>query len=152
MAVDIKQMSRGIIEEAFNKGNVQYLDQICDPSLKVHDPLQGDFDLAGFKRMVESYRATFPDLQCTTVGICAEGDTVCTYWRFTATHQKPFMGAAPTGKKLTVEGMSFNRYRNGKLAEITSQWDTLGLLQGLGLVPKLELRPPEGTAERRPHA
>ncbi len=152
MAVDIKQVSRGILEEAFNKGNVQYLDQICDRSFKGHDPLTGDFDLAAFKGMVEGYRTTFPDLQCALIGICSEGDTVCTYWRFTATHQKPFMGAAPTGKKLTVEGMSFDRYRNGKLVESSSQWDTLGLLQGVGLVPKLELRPPAGTAERRPHA
>ena len=152
MAVDIKQVSRGILDEAFGKGKVQYLDQVCDPSFKGHDPLMGDLDLAGFKRMVEGMRESFPDLEPTLVAICAEGDSVCTLWRCTGTHQKPLMGETPTGKRITVEGITYDRFRNGKLVESTSQWDTLRLLQGVGIIPKLETRPPATGAERQPHA
>jgi len=152
MAVDIKQVSRGIAEQCFGKGNVQYLDQVCDPSFKCHDQLMGDMDLAGYKQLVQSMRASFPDLEPTVLAICAEGDTVCTYWRCTGTHSKPFLSAAPTGNKLTIEGMTLDRFRNGKLVESTSRWDTLGLLQGVGLLPKIDLRAPAAGAERRPHA
>ena len=152
MAVDLKQVSRGILEQAFGKGTVQYLDQVCDPSFRGHDPLMGELDTAGLKRMVETMRTAFPDLTPTLLAICAEGDSVCTHWRCTGTHQKPLMGAAPTGKKITVEGMTFDRFRNGKVVESFSQWDTLGLLQGIGLVPKIETRPQQPGAERRPHA
>jgi predicted ester cyclase len=88
----------------------------------------------------------------TILGTCCEGDTVCVFWRMTATHEKVFLGVAPTGKKVTAEGISFDRYRNGKLVESFTQWDTLRFLQTLGVVPKLDLAAPKAEAERRPHA
>jgi predicted ester cyclase len=152
MAIDIKQVSRGIAEEVYGKGRLEYLDQVCDPSFKLHDPLSGESDIAGVKREVETYRTAFPDLKPTVLGLCAEGDVVCMRWSCTGTNEKRFLGAEPTGKKITIEGMSFDRFRNGKLIESFTQWDTLGLLQALGVVPKMELAAPKATGERRPHA
>lgn len=152
MAVDIKQVSRRILEDVFVKGNVDYLDQVCDPSFKAHDPLTGDCDIAGFKRDATTYRAAFPDMAATVLGVCAEGDTVCMLWRMTGTHQKAFLGIEPTNKRLSVEGISFDRYRNGKLVESFSQWDTLKFLQGLGVIPEISLAKGKAAPERRPHA
>jgi predicted ester cyclase len=152
MAVDMKQVSRKILEDVFGKGKLEYLDQVCDSSFKGHDPLSGEIDVAGFKKEAENFRAGFPDLTPTVLGLCAEGDTVCMLWRCTGTHQKPFMGVEPTGRKITVDGITFDRFRNGKLVESFAQWDTLRFLQGLGIIPKLELAAPKAEAERRPHA
>ncbi len=150
MAVDIKQVSRKILEDVYGQGKIDYLDQACDKSFKAHDPLTGDADVAGAKQQAQMYRAAFPDLKPTILGICAEGDTVCTLWRMTGTHQRPLMGIQPTGKKLTVDGITFDRYRNGKLVESFAQWDTLHFLQGLGALPRLELGEATGQAESRP--
>ncbi len=153
MAIDIKQVSRSVLEEVYGKGKLEYLDQVCDRSFKGHDPLAGDADLDGVKMQVEGYRTAFPDLTPTVLGLCAEADVVCTHWRCTGTHQKRFLGVEPTGKKIAIEGMTFDRYRNGKLIESFSQWDTLRLLQALGVVPSLEFAAtPKGAAEKRPHA
>jgi predicted ester cyclase len=152
MAVDIKQVTRTILEDVYGKGKLDYLDQVCDPSFKSHDPLAGEADLAGVKREVESYRTAFPDLTPTVLGICAEGDSVCMRWRCTGTHKQRFLGVEPTGKKIAIEGISFDRFRNGKLIETFAQWDTLGLLQALGVVPRIEFATPKAEAERRPHA
>jgi predicted ester cyclase len=152
MAVDIKQVSRNILEDVFARGNIGYLDQVCDPSCKTHDPLTGDRDVAGLKRDVQTYRDAFPDLSGTILGVCAEGDVVCMHWRMTGTHQKRFLGIEPTGKKLSVEGISFDRFSGGKLVESFSQWDTLKFLQGLGVVPTIDLSREKAAPERRPHA
>jgi predicted ester cyclase len=152
MAIDIKKVSRAICEDVFGNGNLDYLDQVCDRSYKAHDPLTGDSDIAGLKREVEMYRTAFPDVKATVLGICGEGDTVCVFWRMTGTHEKALMGIAPTGKKVTADGISFDRFRNGKLVESFVQWDTLRFLQALGVVPKLDLTAPKAEAERRPHA
>lgn len=151
MAVDIKQVSRKILEDVFGQGKVEYLDQVCDPSFKAHDPLTGEADVAGLKQEAQMYRAAFPDLKGTIHGVCAEGDTVCMLWRMSGTHQKPLMGIQPTGKKVNVEGISFDRYRNGKLVESFVQWDTLGFLRTLGVLPEIRLAEGAG-AEERPHA
>lgn len=152
MAIDIKQVSRKILEDVFGNGRLEYLDEVCDRSFKAHDPLIGDYDLSGFKGEVQMYRRAFPDLKPTTLAICAEADTVCIRWRMSGTHENPLLGIAPTGKKVTVEGISFDRFLNGKLAETFTQWDTLRFLQTLGVVPKLELEAPRAKAERQPHA
>ena len=152
MAVDIKKVTRTVLEDVYGKGRLEYLDQACDPSFKSHDPLAGDADIAGVKREVEMYRTAFPDLTPTVLGLCAEADVVCMHWRCTGTHKNRFLGVEPTGKKVTIEGMSFDRFRNGKLIETFTQWDTLGLLQSLGIVPRIDLGAPEAGAERRPHA
>lgn len=150
MGVDIKQVARGVLEEVFSKGNLDYLDRNCDPAYRVHDPLTGDRDLSGLKKDVESYRAAFPDLKATIVGICCEGDTVCTLWRCTGTFEKPFMGVQPTGKKMTVEGIGFDRFRNGKLLESYVQWDTLKFLQGLGVIPRIDFGAQAGGPAAQP--
>lgn len=152
MAVDIKQVARTILEDVYGKGRLEYLDQVCDPSFKAHDPLTGEAGLAGVKREVETYRSAFPDLAPVVLGLCAEADVVCMRWSCTGTHKQRFLGAEPTGKKITIEGISFDRFRHGKLIESFSQWDTLGLLQALGIVPRIDLSMPRAEAERRPHA
>jgi predicted ester cyclase len=150
MAVDAKQVSRKVLEDVFGKGNLEYLDEACDRSYRAHDPLIGDYDLAGLKGEVQMYRRAFPDMKPTILGVCAEGDTVCVLWRMSGTHQGALMGVAPTGKKVTVEGITFDRFRNGKLVESFVQWDALRFLQTLGVLPELELETAE--TERRPHA
>lgn len=156
MAVDIKKVTRTVLEDVYGKGKLEYLDQACDRSFKSHDPLSGDADVAGVKQQVEGYRAAFPDLTPTVLALCAEADVVCMHWRCTGTHQKPFKGVEPTGKRIMVEGMTIDRYQNGKIVESFTQWDALGFLQALGIIPRIDIgaRPEaEGAgAERRPHA
>lgn len=152
MAVDIKQVSRKILEDVFGKGKLEYLDDVCDASFKARDPLIGDYDLAGLKGEVQMYRRAFPDLKPALLGICAEGDTVCVRWRMSGTHDDALLGVQATGKKVNVEGITFDRYRNGKLIESFTQWDTLGFLQTLGIIPKLDLGARMAEAESRPHA
>lgn len=148
---DIKQMSRRILEEVFGQGKVDVLDEICAPSFTGHDPLAGDSDVAGLKEQARMYRTAFPDMKPEVLGACAEGDTVCTLWRMSGTHRQPLMGIEATGKKVTVEGISFDRYRDGKLAESFTQWDTLRFLRTLGVVPEARATGPS-LAEPRPDA
>jgi predicted ester cyclase len=47
------------------------------------------------------------------------------------------MGVAPTGKKVTVSGLTLSRIANGKVVEEYTNWVTFGMLQKLGVVPEL---------------
>ena len=49
------------------------------------------------------------------------------------TNDGPFMGNAPTGKKVSVRGMQISRFANGRLVERWGSSDQLGMLQQLGL-------------------
>jgi predicted ester cyclase len=47
------------------------------------------------------------------------------------------MGIAPTGKQVTVTGLTIGHYAGGKLVEAWDNWDALGMLQQLGVIPPM---------------
>jgi predicted ester cyclase len=47
------------------------------------------------------------------------------------------MGVPATGKDVKITGISIDRFENGKVVEAWSNWDSLGMLQQLGVVPTM---------------
>jgi predicted ester cyclase len=47
------------------------------------------------------------------------------------------MGIEPTGKQVTVSGLTISRLEGGKIVEEFLNWDTFGMMQQLGAVPAL---------------
>jgi predicted ester cyclase len=131
------ETSRRFIEEAFNKGNLDVIDEICAEGFVDHDPLMGDQDKEAVKRSIAGYRASFPDLTFTIEDIMACDDKVVTRWRGEGTFENEFMGQAPTGESGDpVHGIGIDRYDDdGKIAEAWGQWDALTLMRNVGLIP-----------------
>ncbi len=155
MAVDIKQASRRIAEEVYGEGKLEVADEIADRGLRVHDPVAGDGGLDEVKKTVQLYRSAFPDLDCSVLAQYVDGECCITRWRSTGTHRGAFMGIEATGTHGSVEGITIDRYRGGKLVESWTQFDSLGLLRQLGAAPGLEAGAPQkdtGRPEPRRHA
>jgi predicted ester cyclase len=150
MAIDMKQASRRLIEEAFGKGNLGAFDEICAADYRSHDPFTGDASLQQGKELCRAYRAAFSDLKPTILAAFAEGETVVLHWRMTGRHTGTLQGIAPSGAACMVEGISIDRYQGGRLAESWNQWDALGLLRQVGVAPSLQATPGARPAERRP--
>jgi predicted ester cyclase len=145
-----KVNSRRFLEDAANKGNLDLIDEIADPNCVIHQPDGvGGNDLRGreaLKQLVKMYYAAFPDLRFTVEDQIAEGDKVVTRWSSEGTHKGELMGIAPTGKHAAgVTGISIDRYSGGKFVEGWGNWDTLGLMQKLGVIPA----PAQPAATRR---
>jgi len=61
-------------------------------------------------------------------------DMVVTRWTVTGTHTGN-LGAIPaTGRRVSVTGISCGRVENGKMVEAWTNWDTLGMMQQLGVL------------------
>ena len=60
-----------------------------------------------------------------------------TRWSCRGTHKGDLNGIAPTGKQFNITGVTIARLSNGKLVEGYVNWDALGLMQQLGVVPDL---------------
>ena len=58
-----------------------------------------------------------------------------TRWTARGTHQAELKGIGPTNKQVTVTGIGIDRIVGGKLEESWVNWDTLGMMQQLGVVP-----------------
>ena len=91
---------------------------------------------AGSKALVSTYRTAFPNVVFTVEDQIAEGDQVATRWSARGTHTGPLPGGIePTGKSAIVTGISIERYVHGKMAESHVNWDFMGMLQQLGVIP-----------------
>ena len=134
-----KTIVRRLFEEVWNKGNLSVADELFTPNCEHHDASSPDFGRGpeSEKKRAALYRTAFPDLQLTIEDIIAEGQTVVARWSCRGTHKGDLSGIAPTGKQVTISGVSIARFTNGKMVEGWVNWDALGLMQQLGVVPEL---------------
>ncbi len=125
------------MDELFNKGNVSINDEILVPDYVNHDPSlpEDNRSREGFKQFVSMVRSAFPDFQLNCVDQIAEGDQVVTRFSMGGTHKGEFMGIAPTNKQSQLTGISIERLAGGKVVETWVNWDALGMMQQLGVIP-----------------
>jgi steroid delta-isomerase-like uncharacterized protein len=137
-AEDNKVIVRRLIDEVWNKGHLAVLDEIMAIDHDDHDPARPAGDAGGreqTKRTVAAYRAAFPDLQFTVESMLADGDTVVTRWTIRGTQSGLLEGIPPTGNRAAVTGIFINRLAAGQIVESWVNWDQLGLLQQLEVIP-----------------
>lgn len=134
-----KAIVHRITEEIFNKGNVAAADELIASNFVDHNPVSGQpAGLEGLKQVVTMFRTAFPDLHCTVEEMIAEGDKVMARGTIRGTHKGEFMGVPPTGKRVRVTGIDIVRIAGGKVVERWGNFDEMGMMQQLGVVP-----PPE---------
>jgi steroid delta-isomerase-like uncharacterized protein len=133
-----KAIVRRLFAELWNTGNLSVADEIFTPNYTHHDPSTPDFGRGpeSEKKRATLYRTAFPDIHLTIEDVIAEGETVMTRWSCRGTHKGELNGFAPTGKQITVSGVTVARISNGKIAEGYVNWDAQGLMQQLGEVPQ----------------
>lgn len=138
IAADVKtntNLLMKFIDEAFNGGNFQILKDLVDPEHVSHLPSGDHYGPEGVRIDIAGFRSAFPDLKLELDDVIDCHDRVV--YRFTAagTHEAPFMGIPATGKRVRVSGIGIDRYVNGKTVERWVQYDSLGLLQQIGVLP-----------------
>lgn len=135
--VENKAIVRRGWEEIWNKGNLTIAPEHYALTYVSHMPGNPDmYGPEGHNQLVTMYRTAFPDLHFTVEDQIAEGDKVVNRVTARGTHLGEFRGIPPTGKPITVTGITIDRIAGGKLVESWASWDFLGLLQQLGVVPK----------------
>jgi steroid delta-isomerase-like uncharacterized protein len=100
-------------------------------------------DRAGTKQWNAAILNAFPDYQVTVEDQFAADDKVVTRWTAQGTHQGEFQGIPPTGKQVTVTGITISRHADGKIVESWFEWDALDLMEQLGASPSVGKRPPK---------
>ncbi len=137
-AEENKAILRRVAEEVFNQGNLSVVDELFASDYVLHDPGVPVGELRGpeaFKEQwVSMFRTAFPDLQMTIEDQVAEGDKVASRYVGRGTHQGELMGISPTNKQVEVTGTITSRFADGKIVEEWNNFDTMGMMQQLGVV------------------
>ena len=136
MSEENKAVARRIVEEVWNKKNLDAIDELIaadyvDHTLPPGVPPGRD----GAKAFIGMYVNAFPDVKITIEDMIAKGDKVVTRWSATGTHTGELMGIPATGKQITVTGLDITRFSGGKSVEFWGQFDQMGMMQQLGVIP-----------------
>jgi len=130
-----KDVVRRLFEEAFNRGNLDVIDELIDPDLVYHLPDDDIRGLEGARQLVMALRAAFPDFHVSAEDVLAEEDKVVIRFTDSGTYEGNEFGAAATGKRVAWTGVDIFRIADGKIIEGWGVSDSLGLMRQLGVLP-----------------
>ncbi|MCE0447491.1 ester cyclase [Streptomyces tricolor] len=139
-----ERLAEGIVRAFFEAlrtpGELPPLNDLLDEDVHSHDPInpQDTIGLDNARAEFRMWRGAF-DFAFSVEDVLAQGDRACARWTWNATHKGDFLGIAPTGRQVTMTGMTLFRFAaDGKIAELWWQHDQLGLMQQLGALDALE--------------
>src|SRR5262245_26444943 len=132
--------NRALVRRITDNLSRQKLDAVFaefSPNFQDHDdPPPGiPPGIEGAKRFLSMLFNAFPDLQITTEDLIAQDDRVVERLTLRGTHTGVFLGTPPTGKHVAWGYINIYRIADGRIAELWSEHDRLGLMQQLGVIP-----------------
>ena len=134
-----KAVVRREMAELFNHtGNLDLVEEIIAPEYVSYEPTSGETrGIEGARQFAATFRQAFPDLQNTIEDMVAEGDKVVVRFKARGTHDGETEAFGPaTGKQMEVTGITIKRVSDGKIAEAWTNFDALGMMQQLGMIPE----------------
>ena len=135
-----KQLVRRYAEAIWNDGDLDLLAEFVPADYVLPGGMPDGMDgIQALRSEITRVRRAFPDGRVEIEEIVAEGDRVVWRWRMDGTHEGPYLGVAPTGRRVTMTGIALYRIAGGKIVERFGEADTIGLLDQLGA-----LRRPSG--------
>ena len=115
-------------EEVWNKQRREAIAEMMAPDALIHEAGATSRGPRGFYPFFDSMTAMFSGIAVQVHDTLAEGDKICVRWSCTMKHTGPGLGRLPTGKVLTVTGISIIRVAGGKAIEAWQNWDMLGMM------------------------
>jgi len=136
MTEDQKANLIRLIDESWNKGNLDALDKFVAPDYIRHGaPFPDIVGLEALKEYISAIRETFSGFRLTMMDMIFEGDLMATRWPWTGKHtsQTTRIPFPPSGNQLLVTGCSMIHTFGGKNKEEWAYPDDLGMLQQIGI-------------------
>ena len=134
MSKEQNAQALGKFAEAANSGKYELFDEAVAPDSLDHDPAPGQGPgPKGYRAFFTEMRTAFPDLKADLAALVADDESIAFAYTLSGTHKGPLMGIPPTGKKMSIRGVQFSKFRDGKMVERWGSSDQLGMLQQLGI-------------------
>jgi steroid delta-isomerase-like uncharacterized protein len=133
-----KSLSRRWFEEVWNQGRTRVIDELLAADCIAHglgeegQPLRGP---EHFRRFYDQFRSAFPDVRIDVQDVLAEGDRTAVRFSTRATHTGHGIGLPPTGRAVSVTGMSLMRWADGQIVEAWNEFDAAALLRQITQTP-----------------
>jgi len=132
-------LARRFFEDFSNGRRAELAAELMTADYAYHDPqIPGVHGPQGYAQAIAVFQDGVGAKWEIQEIIPAGSDRVVVRWAGVGVHTAELMGIPATGKAIRVAAISILRIEGGKIAEHWCVWDTLGLLQQLGVAPMPE--------------
>ena len=140
---DPERVFRRLIEEGFNRGDLEVADTVTADGFTEHQDFGPNHapGAEGVRAVIASLKRAFSDFHLEIQDLTVAGDTAWARLVATGTHDGPFMGHPPTGRRFRADVFDVVRVVDGRMVAHWGVPDRLGVLMQLGL-----LQPPASRA------
>ena len=123
-----QQIVQDFYDRVWNRGDKAAIADLIHPDFTFRGSLGPTMTgHAAFSAYVDRVTEALADYRCTILDLMSEGDRAFARMRFEGIHRAPFMGFAPTGRRVDWAGAALFSLKSDKIADL---W-VLGDLQGL---------------------
>ena len=130
-----KQITRRVLRELFEEGNLDATQELIHPEFVNHEaPPDNPQGPEGLKETVAWLRGLWGPMRAEIEDEICEGDKVVARVTIHGHHVGEFLGKPPTGKPYAAEQIHIWRIADGKVIEHWSVRDDLGQALQLGLL------------------
>src|SRR5947209_4632434 len=131
-----KQIVRQVFDDLWSRGRYELIDKLYSPNCVVHSPGLKGTSLNEAVEEGKSFRTAAPDLRITPDKIEARGDIVTVEWTAKGKNTGRGDGIPATGKSVHMRGNSTFKLADGKIIEVTNNYDQNELFRQLGVNPR----------------
>ena len=132
MAPSNAVLARRWFEEVWNERRTDIIDELVTPESVCFSEAGELRGKQAFMDLVHGpFVTAFPDLRVEVQEVADAGDVVVVRWVATATHTGELPGMPATGRRINFRGLTWIRYRDGKMVEGFDCWNQNGLFQAL---------------------
>jgi predicted ester cyclase len=132
-----KDVVRRLVDEGFDKGDLEAVGEVVSPDVVTHNPLILDAPSGAdsLRGGIEMIHKAFSDVSVEIRDIVAEGDRVATFLQISGTNTGDYRRGGATGKSVSFRGFFIWRLEDGKIVENWGVADRFDALQQLGIIP-----------------
>lgn len=127
------EIFRKVVEEGFNKGNLEALDDCYAPGFVEHQ-FDMPANLEGLKDSIKYLRETFAPFSLRIDDVVEDGDKVWVRMTGSGTDSKGMMGKPASNKAFLITVFDMCRFKNGKIVEHWGVPDRFHQMVQLGLI------------------
>ena len=123
-----RQAVEAFYDRVWNRGDKAAIPELIHPDFTFRGSLGPTMKgHAAFSAYVDGVTEALADYRCTILDVVSEGERAFARMRFEGIHRAPFLGFAPTGRRVAWAGAALFTLKSDKIADL---W-VLGDLQGL---------------------
>lgn len=129
-SLENKALVRQFYRDVLGEWNFSSVKEVVSPAFWSHDWTEGTpTGPRSFIHFYSAIRTALPDARYDVDDVIAEDDKVVVRWRLLGTHLGPFRGIAPTGHRITLNGIAIYRIYNNMLVERWVETNLLSLIE-----------------------